>query len=87
MTQNIPQGYRSGPRGVFSNAGSPTKQQQQQQYNTTTTTSVVGNQSAANIVADPMRIANDNAPAPFIVPARGNKPSFRGKGIAFRLIT
>lgn len=36
--------------------------------------------SAASIAADPMRIANDNAPAPFIVPARGSRPSLRGRG-------
>lgn len=62
----------SGMRiGVVSNA-SPTKQLP------SAYTSPV---SAANIVADPMRVANDNAPAPFIVPARGSKPTFRSKGI------
>uniref|UniRef100_F1KQ14 Histone-lysine N-methyltransferase MLL5 n=1 Tax=Ascaris suum TaxID=6253 RepID=F1KQ14_ASCSU len=60
----------SGMRiGVVSNA-SPTKQLP------SAYTSPV---SAANIVADPMRVANDNAPAPFIVPARGSKPTFRSK--------
>uniref|UniRef100_A0A915CGU6 Histone-lysine N-methyltransferase MLL5 n=1 Tax=Parascaris univalens TaxID=6257 RepID=A0A915CGU6_PARUN len=60
----------SGMRiGVVSSA-SPTKQ---------LASTYMSPVSAANIVADPMRVANDNAPAPFIVPARGSKPTFRSK--------
>lgn len=37
--------------------------------------------NAASIAADPMRAANDNAPAPFIVPARNSRSSIRSKGM------
>lgn len=52
---------------------SPTKQY-------TSEPSSVYQSNTASFVADPMRAANDNAPAPFIVPARGSRPSLRGKG-------
>ncbi|VDD97499.1 unnamed protein product [Enterobius vermicularis] len=56
---------------------SPTKQY-------TSEPSSVYQSNTASFVADPMRAANDNAPAPFIVPARGSRPSLRGKGQASR---
>ncbi|KHN87706.1 Histone-lysine N-methyltransferase 2E [Toxocara canis] len=60
----------SGMRIGVVSGGSPTKQ---------LLSAYASPASAANIVADPMRVANDNAPAPFIVPARGSKPTFRSK--------
>lgn len=41
------------------------------------------NMSAITIASDPSRIANDNAPAPFITPSRGGKTTLRNKGLFF----
>lgn len=41
--------------------------------------------TAAILANDPSRVANDNAPAPFIIPARGVKPTLKNRGKRFRV--